>query len=85
MRLETLHPALVRSLCRSICQKILDGHMNQEGVDSEIQKISSILIEASVELLQSVANTFLPSAVRFHYQFNLRELSNITQACSSIC
>ena len=59
--------------------------MNQEGVELEVQKISSILIEASVELLQSVANTFLPSAVRFHYQFNMRELSNITQACSSIC
>jgi hypothetical protein len=24
-------------------------------------------------------NNFLPSAVKFHYQFNLREMSNVTQ------
>ena len=26
-----------------------------------------------------VMNNFLPSAVKFHYQFNLREMSNMTQ------
>ena len=37
------------------------------------------LVDATLELHKNVSNTFLPSAVTFHYQFNLRELSNITQ------
>jgi dynein heavy chain len=34
---------------------------------------------ATIELHQMVANTFLPTAVKFHYQFNLRDLSNVAQ------
>ena len=37
------------------------------------------LVDATVDLHKHVMNTFLPSAVKFHYQFNLRDLSNVTQ------
>ena len=37
------------------------------------------LVDATIELHSLVMNNFLPSAVKFHYQFNLRELTNITQ------
>lgn len=47
------------------------------ALDSEMGKVSSRLVDATVELHRNVMNTFLPSAVKFHYQFNLRDLSNI--------
>lgn len=40
------------------------------------------LVDATLELHRNVMNNFTPSAVKFHYQFNLRELSAITQVSS---
>ena len=37
------------------------------------------IVEASLELHKKVASTFLPTAIKFHYNFNLRDLSNIYQ------
>ena len=58
---------------------MVEGHLNQGSFESEVVKLGSKLVDASIELHRHVMNNFLPSAVKFHYQFNLRELSNITQ------
>ncbi len=60
---------------------MVEGHLNQGNFDSDVIKLGSKLVDASIELHRHVMNNFLPSAVKFHYQFNLRELSNITQVC----
>ncbi|KAK9866454.1 hypothetical protein WJX84_011662 [Apatococcus fuscideae] len=65
-------------LVRSIYFSMLDGHLSQ-GFEPEVAKLSTKLVDATIELHRHVMNNFLPSAVKFHYQFNLRELSNITQ------
>ena len=41
--------------------------------------MSTKLVDATIELHRNVMNNFLPSAVKFHYQFNLREMTNMTQ------
>lgn len=46
---------------------------------SSIQKCSSAIIEASILLLKEVSAKFLPSAVKFHYNFNMRDMANIFQ------
>ena len=64
-------------IVRAIYFQIVDGHIS--GFDPEVSKMSNKLVDATIELHRLVMNNFLPSAVKFHYQFNLREMSNVTQ------
>ena len=66
-----------KDVVRSMFAQIIDGHLR--NFDPDIGKYAQKVADASIELHNLVANTFLPSAVKFHYQWNLRELSNITQ------
>ncbi|KAJ1334726.1 hypothetical protein BSLG_007881 [Batrachochytrium salamandrivorans] len=62
---------------QSIYSQILGGHLTP--FPSSVQKISERLVAAALLLHKKVASTFLPTAVKFHYVFNLRDLSNIFQ------
>lgn len=64
---------------------MVEGHLSQGNFDSEVVKLAPKLVDASIELHRHIMNNFLPSAVKFHYQFNLRELSNITQVSQATC
>jgi dynein heavy chain len=66
-----------KDVIRSMFAQIIEGHLR--SFDPDVSKYASRIAEASIELHGLVANNFLPSAVKFHYQWNLRELSNITQ------
>ena len=65
--------------CRSVYGSIVEGHLVQADFEAPIQRLGQKLVDATLELHRAVMNAFLPSAVKFHYQFNLRELSNITE------
>eukprot|EP00201_Polytomella_parva_P017476 CAMPEP_0175071536 /NCGR_PEP_ID=MMETSP0052_2-20121109/19298_1 /TAXON_ID=51329 ORGANISM="Polytomella parva, Strain SAG 63-3" /NCGR_SAMPLE_ID=MMETSP0052_2 /ASSEMBLY_ACC=CAM_ASM_000194 /LENGTH=4543 /DNA_ID=CAMNT_0016338719 /DNA_START=12 /DNA_END=13643 /DNA_ORIENTATION=- len=64
-------------IIRAMYFQIIDGHIS--GFDADIAKMSNKLVDATIELHRAVMNNFLPSAIKFHYQFNLRELSNLAQ------
>ena len=66
-----------KAVISTMFAQIIDGHL--KNFDPDISKYAQKVADASIELHNLVANTFLPSAVKFHYQWNLRELSNITQ------
>jgi len=44
-----------------------------------VQKAAPALVSGALYLQQKISQTFLPTAVKFHYVFNLRDLSNIFQ------
>lgn len=50
-----------------------------KAFNSSVQKICSPLVQAALVLHQRVSQTFLPTATKFHYIFNLRDLSSIFQ------
>ena len=64
---------------RSMYTAIIGGHLGQGNFEAEVARLGPALVNATLDLHAAVANTFLPSAVKFQYQFNLRELSAIAQ------
>ncbi|GBF97683.1 flagellar outer dynein arm heavy chain beta [Raphidocelis subcapitata] len=64
-------------IVRSIYAAIVDGHVAGASLDEGVARLAPKLVDATIELHRMVMHNFLPSAVKFHYQFNLRELSNV--------
>jgi dynein heavy chain, axonemal len=61
----------------TIYQTFLDGHLSRFSGD--IQQLSSNLINAALVLHTGCVKNFRKTAKNFHYEFNLRHLSNVFQ------
>ena len=64
---------------KTIYSSILTGHLEQNKFSQAIIKGTNQLVDAIIKLHTSVATTFLPTAIKFHYLFTLRDLSNVFQ------
>ncbi|KAJ3249578.1 hypothetical protein HDU78_000105 [Chytriomyces hyalinus] len=62
---------------QSIYSQILSAHL--KIFPNNVSKLGEKMVTATLGLHKKVASSFLPSAVKFHYIFNLRDLSNIFQ------
>jgi dynein heavy chain len=56
---------------------ILRGHFELSGFEPELLGQVDNFVNASIYLYQNVAQKFMPSAIKFVYNWNMRELSNI--------
>ncbi|KAH0621501.1 hypothetical protein JD844_022871 [Phrynosoma platyrhinos] len=63
----------------TIYGKIINMHFQQGGFCYSIGKSVGTLIQAAIYLHQKMVQNFLPTAIRFHYIFNLRDLTRIFQ------
>ncbi|KAI1899528.1 hypothetical protein AGOR_G00062720 [Albula goreensis] len=63
----------------TIYSSILGAHFQQGGFSYGVTRSVGTLVQAAICLHQKMTQNFLPTAIRFHYIFNLRDLSNIFQ------
>ncbi|XP_053153093.1 dynein axonemal heavy chain 9 isoform X3 [Hemicordylus capensis] len=63
----------------TIYSTILTQHLKRGNFSGALQKSSQQLINLALALHLKVAATFLPTAIKFHYNFNLRDFSNVFQ------
>ncbi|XP_071672368.1 dynein axonemal heavy chain 17 isoform X2 [Patagioenas fasciata] len=87
----TIDPRLQRHFCvfavsfpgqealLTVFSTILAQHLQLQKMPPAVQKLQPQLVAAALALHQKVASIFLPTAIKFHYIFNLRDLSNIFQ------
>lgn len=63
----------------SIFGQILCGHLKQHHFSAAVQRSAAAVVQAAITLHHKMLHSFLPTAIKFHYTFNLRDLSNIFQ------
>lgn len=59
----------------------MTGHLAPFPAD--VRRFGTHLVEATIALHRTVCAKFLPTAVKFYYGFNLRDLSCIFQVSTS--
>lgn len=67
----------------SIYSTILTQHLKLGNLPASLQKSIPQLISLALTFHQKIATTFLPTAIKFHYIFNLRDFANIFQVSPS--
>ena len=63
---------------QTIYNSIISQNLSN-GFPSTVAKYSLNIVNVALALHQKIAVSFLPTAIKFHYIFNLRDLSNIFQ------
>jgi dynein heavy chain len=63
----------------TIFSSLFGGHMST--LQPVMQELTSKIVDTAIRVHEAVSTKFVPSAVRFMYNWNMRELTNIFQGC----
>lgn len=58
---------------------VFGGHL--EAFQPVVQELSGKIVNAAIQIHDTISSKFLPSAVKFMYNWNMRELANVFQGC----
>jgi len=84
-----INPRLQRHFVTLSCQMPSDQDLNQiygsilrnhlSDFPTPAQKLAGTIMDATILIFKEVSSKFLPSAIKFHYNFNMRDLTNVFQ------
>ncbi|XP_069552287.1 dynein axonemal heavy chain 11 [Brachyistius frenatus] len=63
----------------SIFGQIICGHLKQQLFSPLVHQSAAAVVQAAITLHHKMVYNFLPTAIKFHYTFNLRDISNVFQ------
>ena len=59
----------------------MQGRFDSDSFVQEVVDVSQKLVPLTVTLWNKVSAKMLPTPAKFHYLFNMRELSKVRQGC----
>ena len=68
-----------KSDLNTIFLSLFGGHLST--FQPIMQEIGAKTVDAAIQIQEAVSSRFLPSAIKFMYNWNMRELTNIFQGC----
>lgn len=71
-------PAADRTTLSKIFGSILQGFL-KVGFQDPVQKLDQCLVDSTIEIYQRIAEELRPTPAKFHYLFNLRDVSKVFQ------
>ena len=71
-------PASSKQVLQTIFNSILGGFM-KTGFMDVVQKLQESLVDSTIEIYTKIAEELRPTPAKFHYSFNLRDVSRVIQ------
>ncbi|CAM9207540.1 unnamed protein product [Chrysoparadoxa australica] len=63
----------------TIFETFLEGHLRSQGFEQAVVQVFPNLIKGALNIHQEVSENFRKTAKQFHYEFNIRHLTNVFQ------
>lgn len=72
-------PQATQSILNKIFSSILDGFLKAYNYSESVSACSLPIIDSTIEVYHSIALTLRATPAKFHYTFNLRDVSKVIQ------